>query len=69
VAADSILKDALALPVSERARLVRVLSESIEQAREDLSDADWLDAWGPSDATPSRNAEGSPQAYYVESVL
>ncbi len=47
MASDSILADALALPVSERARLVRVLSESIEDDRGALSEEDWLEAWGP----------------------
>lgn len=45
--ADTILQHALALPIAERARLVRVLSESIEQAREELSEQQWLEAWGP----------------------
>ena len=47
MAADSLLAHALELPVAERARLVRVLSESIEEDRGALSQDEWLEAWGP----------------------
>ncbi len=45
--ATAILDDALGLPVDERARLVRILCESLEPGTATPLDETWDETWGP----------------------